>query len=58
MSTSLPTTFTVRDDMIVSTGKPTGKLRTERMYENFIMELEWRHMTPRATPASSSGAIR
>ena len=30
--------------MIVSTGKPTGVLRTARQYENFIMELEWRHM--------------
>src|SRR5262249_47957954 len=41
-----PNTFTARDGMIVSTGKPTGTLRTERMYENFIMEVEWRHMQP------------
>lgn len=41
-----PSTFTVRDDMIVSTGKPTGVMRTERMYENYIVELEWRHMQP------------
>ena len=41
-----PTTFSVRDGMIVSTGKPTGTLRTERMYENFVMEVEWRHMQP------------
>ena len=41
-----PNTFTVRDGMIVSTGKPTGTMRTERMYENFIMEVEWRHMQP------------
>lgn len=39
-----PTTFSVREGMIVSTGKPTGTMRTDRMYENFIMELEWRHM--------------
>src|SRR6478672_3864980 len=39
-----PTTFSVRDGMIVSTGKPTGTIRTDRMYENFIMEVEWRHM--------------
>ena len=39
-----PTTFTARDGMIVSTGKPTGTMRTERMYENFVLELEWRHM--------------
>src|SRR5262245_57195015 len=41
-----PTTFSVRDGMIVSTGKPTGTMRTDRMYENFIMEVEWRHMQP------------
>jgi hypothetical protein len=39
-----PGTFTVKDGMIVSTGKPTGTIRTERMYENFVMEVEWRHM--------------
>jgi hypothetical protein len=41
-----PNTFTVRDGMIVSTGVPTGTLRTEKQYENFIVELEWRHMKP------------
>jgi len=39
-----PNTFTVRDDMIVSTGVPTGVLRTEKQYENFILELEWKHL--------------
>lgn len=39
-----PSTFTVRDAMIVSTGVPTGVMRTDRMYENFILELDWRHM--------------
>lgn len=41
-----PETFSVRDGMIVSTGKPTGVMRTDRQYENFIIELEWRHMQP------------
>ena len=41
-----PGTFTARDGMIVSTGKPTGVLRTERMYENCVVELEWRHLKP------------
>ena len=39
-----PETWTVRDGMIVCSGFPTGVLRTEKMYENFILELEWRHM--------------
>jgi len=41
-----PETFTVRDGIIVSTGVPTGVMRTKRMYENFIAELEWRHIKP------------
>jgi hypothetical protein len=41
-----PSTWSVRDDMIVSTGIPTGVMRTARHYENFILELEWRHMKP------------
>src|SRR5215831_14784730 len=41
-----PETFTARDGMIVSTGKPTGVLRTDRPYENFVIELEWRHLQP------------
>jgi hypothetical protein len=32
--------------MIVSTGVPTGFMRTDRQYENFVIELEWRHMQP------------
>jgi hypothetical protein len=39
-----PETWTVRDGMIVCTGIPTGVLRTEKHYENYILELEWRHM--------------
>src|SRR6266511_4213196 len=41
-----PNTFSVRDGVIVSTGVPTGVMRTERQYENFELELEWRHMKP------------
>ncbi len=39
-----PETWGVKDGMITCTGKPTGALRTEKQYENFIMELEWRHL--------------
>ena len=51
-----PDTFTVQDGMIVTTGIPTGVLRTDRQYENFILELDWKHIVPGATPACSSGA--
>jgi hypothetical protein len=41
-----PDTFTVRDGLLVCSGKPIGELRTERMYENFILELEYKHLVP------------
>jgi hypothetical protein len=37
-------TFSVKDGMIVTTGQPIGVMRSEKMYENFIIELDWRHM--------------
>jgi len=40
-------TFSVRDGVIYCTGKPAGVMRTDRQYENFILELEWRHLKPR-----------
>lgn len=40
-------TWSVLDGMLVCTGKPIGELRTDRMYQNFILEVEWRHMKPK-----------
>jgi hypothetical protein len=40
-----PETWTVRDGMIHCTGFPTGAMRTARQYENFILEVEWRHLS-------------
>ncbi|MHC4460701.1 MAG: 3-keto-disaccharide hydrolase [Planctomycetota bacterium] len=42
-----PETWRVRDGMIICSGIPTGVLRTKRQYENYILELEWRHMKER-----------
>lgn len=39
-----PNTWQARGDVIYCTGKPIGELRTERMYQNFVLELEWRHL--------------
>ena len=39
-----PETWSVREGMIHCTGQPTGALRTARQYENFILEVEWRHL--------------
>lgn len=42
-----PETWSVRDNKIICTGVPTGVLRTERMYQNYILELEWMHLHPK-----------
>lgn len=42
-----PGTFTVKEGLIIDTGKPTGFLRSEKQYENFILELEWLHVNPK-----------
>ena len=42
-----PSTWSVKDGMLICNGKPTGELRTDRMYQNFILEVEWRHMVTR-----------
>jgi hypothetical protein len=48
-----PETFFVKDGMIITTGKPTGFLRTDRQYENFILDLDWMHMNK--TEVGNSG---
>lgn len=37
-------TFRWENGMVITTGVPTGFMATERMYENFILELDWQHM--------------
>lgn len=39
-------TWKIQDGMLVCSGKPIGEIRTEKMYQNFILEVEWRHMVP------------
>ncbi|WP_020468571.1 3-keto-disaccharide hydrolase [Zavarzinella formosa] len=39
-----PSTFFVKDGMIITTGTPTGFMRTAKQYENFILEMEWFHV--------------
>lgn len=39
-----PETWWVEDGLLKCTGNPIGVMRTARQYENFIIEIEWRHM--------------
>ncbi len=50
-----PGTFSVKDGEIVTTGKPTGYLRTERQYENFIAEFDWMHVPAKPGAVGNSG---
>ncbi|MEZ6087091.1 MAG: family 16 glycoside hydrolase [Pirellulaceae bacterium] len=40
-------TWSIDAGVLKCTGKPIGELRTAKMYQNFIMEIEWRHMVPK-----------
>ena len=46
-------TWGVSNGVITCTGKPTGFMRSEKQYENFVLELEWRHLRP----AGNSGVF-
>ena len=37
-------TWSVKNGELHCTGLPIGVMRSEKMYENFIMEIEWKHM--------------
>jgi len=50
-----PETFFVKDGMVITTGKPTGYLRTTKQYENFIAEFEWMHVPPTPAAVGNSG---
>lgn len=39
-------TWWVEDGILKATGKPIGVIRTEKQYQNFILDVEWRHMEP------------
>ena len=31
-------------ELLICSGRPIGVMRSEKQYENFILEIEWRHM--------------
>lgn len=41
-----PGTWTVKDGLLVCSGRPIGVMRSDRQYENFVLHIEWRHMEP------------
>lgn len=39
-----PDTWRLQKDILICSGHPTGVMRSERQYENFILHIEWKHM--------------
>ncbi len=39
-----PETWRVEDGVLICSGLPIGVMRSEKQYENFILEIEWKHM--------------
>lgn len=47
--------WSVKDGVITCTGKPSGYLRTEKDYANYVLTLEWRW--PEGTTKGNSGVL-
>lgn len=41
-----PDTWKVKDGLLVCSGQPIGVMRSDRMYENFVLHIEWMHREP------------
>jgi hypothetical protein len=39
-------TWKVENGVLVCSGQPTGVMRTEKQYENFVLHVEWMHTEP------------
>ncbi len=37
-------TWSVKDGILICSGRPIGVMRTSRQYENFVLHIEWKHM--------------
>lgn len=37
-------TWSVRDGVLICSGRPIGVMRTGKQYENFVLHVEWMHM--------------
>ena len=39
-----PDTWSKNKDLLICKGKPIGVMRSEKLYENFILHIEWKHI--------------
>lgn len=47
--------WSLKDGVITSTGKPLGYLRTRKKYRNYILKVDWRFKPEGAPPDANSG---
>jgi hypothetical protein len=47
--------WSVQDEMIICKGNPVGYIRTEKEYENYVLQLEWRW--PEGKKPGNSGVL-
>jgi hypothetical protein len=48
-------TWSVKDGLLVCTGKPNGYIATEKEYENYVLRLKWRY--PKNAEKPNSGVL-
>jgi hypothetical protein len=41
-----PTTWSVKDGVLICSGRPIGVMRSDKQYENFVLHIEWMHTEP------------
>lgn len=41
-----PDTWSVKKGVLICKGQPIGVMRTDRQYENFILQIDWMHIEP------------
>jgi hypothetical protein len=41
-----PQTWSVKDGVLICSGRPIGVMRTDKQYENFVLHIEWMHTEP------------
>ena len=47
--------WSLKDGVIISTGNPTGYLRSKKKYRNYILKVDWRYKAEGAPPDANSG---
>ena len=49
-------TWHVKDGLLICSGHPIGVMRSEKQYENFLLHIEWMHMSRMCTASCLASA--